>query len=410
MTSLIRALVIAAVACLAACAKTTDAPGGTNTNWLRSCDAADDCSEGASCLCGVCTQTCEDTAECGAIARARCESLSELSCGEGGGAGTSATAACLIACSGDDACGDVEDGRCVSGVCARAAHDAGAPPVSGCGGDGVASGCPCSDPGDQVCLNDGKTYICAAELGAVAWRAMDDGLCSEPDPARCPVEERKSLAACLASAQGCYLQDGGGYCGIGITGLGGEEFALTRAGASVLITDAYTACTRDNECVLVGNDCDGCCGMGSVREDLEDTYTANLQLACADYEGGICDCEPPDVVARCEEGHCAAEPRACYAPDLNDEHAYELGAIGCACPEYANKSICTEHAGLGCEQNGVGFMWAAFEDGPCGDPAPDPTCADGEVRATAIECLDDFGLCWKLESGEYCGVVITIDP
>lgn len=36
---------------------------GTETNWLKSCDADVECGE-LSCLCGVCTQTCSDNADC----------------------------------------------------------------------------------------------------------------------------------------------------------------------------------------------------------------------------------------------------------------------------------------------------------------------------------------------------------
>jgi hypothetical protein len=39
----------------------------TNTNWLRACDKDADCGSALSCLCGVCTVTCESTSECRSV-------------------------------------------------------------------------------------------------------------------------------------------------------------------------------------------------------------------------------------------------------------------------------------------------------------------------------------------------------
>jgi hypothetical protein len=37
---------------------------GTKTNWLKSCDTTAECGESASCVCGICTTTCEVALEC----------------------------------------------------------------------------------------------------------------------------------------------------------------------------------------------------------------------------------------------------------------------------------------------------------------------------------------------------------
>ena len=89
---------------------------------------------------------------------------------------------------------------------------------------------------------------------------------------------------------------------------GPNDFALRRDGALVQITGAYTECTVDADCTLVGTACNGCCDLGAVERALQVTYEQNFTLACEDYRGPICDCEPPDLVAECRDARCAAVP------------------------------------------------------------------------------------------------------
>jgi hypothetical protein len=397
------------IVCLGACAKTVDQPAGTNTNWLQSCDSDADCSDGASCLCDVCTVPCEETTQCGEIASTRCEPLDELSCG----GASAAAAACLTACDGDDECGDVEDGRCVSGVCARTSvspQDAGN--ASGCAVGRPEVDCACPDQGDQVCTEGDTTFICATQSGAAktTWTALAEGLCSEPNPGTCPPAYRKTLPECLADADACYLQESGGYCGFAIEQGGSNPlaFALTRQGAGIQITDVYRECEAHADCELVGTACNGCCNESAIHRGLIDAYTANMATACADYEGAVCDCSFEDLVPRCVDDRCAAIPREniveCYSHAL-PEGAYDADAVGCNCDDYAMKSICTGRYALMCQPSRDSkYAWIAVEDGPCGEPEPDLSCTAGEVRPTPTACLDDFEWCWQLENGEYCGV------
>jgi hypothetical protein len=39
----------------------------TNTNWLRDCDTDSDCGSALSCLCGICTVTCDSTRVCKSV-------------------------------------------------------------------------------------------------------------------------------------------------------------------------------------------------------------------------------------------------------------------------------------------------------------------------------------------------------
>jgi hypothetical protein len=187
-------------------------------------------------------------------------------------------------------------------------------------------------------------------------------------------------------------------------------YQLTRAGSTIQITDAYTACAQHSDCQLVGTSCNGCCAQGAIQSNLNDQYITNMTAACADYEGGVCDCSFEDLVPRCEDDRCAAVPRSelvCYSPEM-PETAYDDGAVGCLCDEHKEKTICMGREALICQPAvDSHYAWVAVEDGPCGEPVPDPDCKGGGVRATATACLDDFFMCWRLDTGEYCGLVDT---
>lgn len=87
---------------------------GTNTNWMVPCDRQADCGDELSCLCGRCTEECENDADCPSgfsctnDAAARLECQGETSQGE-------ATRTCQPDCLPEVGCGD---GRtCQHGVC-----------------------------------------------------------------------------------------------------------------------------------------------------------------------------------------------------------------------------------------------------------------------------------------------------
>jgi hypothetical protein len=190
----------------------------------------------------------------------------------------------------------------------------------------------------------------------------------------------------------------------------GDPLALVRDAGEILLSDAYTACSEHSDCRVVTTSCDGCCQNGAINRGLEVAYAERLSPACEEYSGAFCTCEQPDDVARCEEGNCTAVARSmftCYGPELNEDLAYEPGAVGCSCYDLENKSICTGSTALVCGSEGGGLGWVAVEDGPCGEPEPDLTCAEGELRPTPADCLSDFDRCWRVPSGEYCGVIVT---
>lgn len=325
--SVVTLIVLAWLACFVpGCAKLSESPSlGTNTNWLKACSAHGECTDGRSCLCGVCTLPCSSDGQCGSVHEAtRCAALSEDSCG----GGAASTSACLEGCRSSADCTSLEHSLCRDGLCVPA------PGVS-------------------------------ADSGA-------------PDAG---------------------------------TTTGGSGLELSRSGATVIITDSYTACDTHSDCSLVGTSCNGCCEQGAIHQRLLQSYAQHSEQACADYEGAICDCEPQDLVARCEAGRCRAFERAtldCYSPTRNLERAYDDELVGCTCT-WPDAWVCarpsTRDVALRCTRvpNTSTSAWAAANDGPCAPLPIDQTCSRGAIRASAAACLDEFQTCDLLESGEFCG-------
>jgi hypothetical protein len=196
------------------CTKTTDAPGGTNTNWLE-CKVEADCDPGMSC----------------------------------------------------------RDGKCVPDSAPNASLDAAVPQPDATAGANAGTGGSPSTP--------------AMDAGPDAGR---DG--SMPEP----------------------------------------SYTLERnSDRQVEIGSSYTgACTRDDDCTLVGTGCDGCCQMGAIRADLVDTYQVNFVAACKGYQGPVCTCPMPPLVARCQDNVCRAvemdSADDCFSPTQNFDLANADGA------------------------------------------------------------------------------------
>jgi hypothetical protein len=98
---------------MAACDDGTSQGTNSNTNWLLACDAPADCAGAWDCLCGVCTEACDDSCEATGGVCTRADSLAHtLQCG-----GDEANAVCLRGCEdGGEPC--AADRACIAGVCA----------------------------------------------------------------------------------------------------------------------------------------------------------------------------------------------------------------------------------------------------------------------------------------------------
>lgn len=151
------------LACLtiAACAKSRMTSGGSSeTHFLSQCEAS--CDEGLSCVCGICTEACdEDDA---------CEDLNgQASCEIAAGDACSTARVCDVECSDDDDCTDLSDDHtCDDGRCRAPmiASTAGAGGTSGEGGSGGSSsgaggsGGSTSEPLPTECTTTGlSAYI-----------------------------------------------------------------------------------------------------------------------------------------------------------------------------------------------------------------------------------------------------------
>jgi hypothetical protein len=163
-----------------------------NTNWLSTCDSDDECSDGLSCSCGLCTRECTRSSECGGLTDAVCDTDSDAltaACGRADG-----TNLCLPECSSELSCGAglrCVDARCIPSSIAMvdAGTDAGTacegPNPAGCVQNGCPSGQICRvDPGSGSCTPgscdcDPETgrYLCTEDCGG--------GECVEPTEVAC---------------------------------------------------------------------------------------------------------------------------------------------------------------------------------------------------------------------------------
>jgi hypothetical protein len=165
---------IAFVALVSCAASSDPAPTMGNTNWLHACDADDDCSDGLSCECRVCTRVCTESSDCSGLPGAVCELQPDaLSCG------ANATDALCVrsdagACEGD-AC-QIDDAGLDSGSDAGGDGDGGSDVDTGHdgGGDAGRDAGPtaCEDPAPQGCAAtgcpDGQRCDTTGEHGCVS--------------------------------------------------------------------------------------------------------------------------------------------------------------------------------------------------------------------------------------------------
>lgn len=83
----------------------------SNTNWLVSCEADQQCSGSLRCYCGQCTQPCAQDDQCSLLSGAVCAASGEGVCG----AQASPGGLCVLNCSVDAQCGT--DFSCNAGQC-----------------------------------------------------------------------------------------------------------------------------------------------------------------------------------------------------------------------------------------------------------------------------------------------------
>ena len=98
---------------LAACGGVAGVSSNSETHFLGFCSEGD-CDDGLSCICGVCTVTCDPAASCVALnPNAICTQPSPAACGD-----DTEPSVCDVDCEGDGECASLGSSyRCQAGVC-----------------------------------------------------------------------------------------------------------------------------------------------------------------------------------------------------------------------------------------------------------------------------------------------------
>ncbi len=215
----------------------TSGNSGSNTNWLRTCTDADDCSDGYDCLCGVCTSACEIEGDGCSQDAAQCTALSKVGCAPD----DDHESACLPNCSDDAGCESFGDGlACETGVCvAKTALDVPADPPEHLDLPDLE---PLSGP---ATLTLGGDSPCVTREGRVwCWGSNQAGQAAQPpSDQHAPIAEIDGLegvARIVAGGQHkCALtEDGRVYCwGVNDRGQAGSESAPEMT-CSLLVLDS----------------------------------------------------------------------------------------------------------------------------------------------------------------------------
>lgn len=153
MGPLLRIAFISFSLATAGCADSNSSSGAGESQYLKACDAL--CGTGLSCVCGVCTTTCDGSDDCrGRHAASSCVANGAASCGA-----TGEPSVCDFDCTSDGQCESLGDGfECIGGFCRGPHVNTGDSPSAG-DGDGVSgSGGQRGDgDGDGVGGSDGDT-------------------------------------------------------------------------------------------------------------------------------------------------------------------------------------------------------------------------------------------------------------
>ena len=206
----------------------TESSSGSNTNWISICTDDDDCSNGYSCLCGVCTSGCELEADDCQAAGAQCTELAAVGCKSR----DDYENACLPTCAEDEDCDSFGDNlACEAGVCiADTGLDEPPVPIEDLKLPDLE---PLSGPaslalgGDSPCVTrDGRVWCWGSNRAGQA--AQPPGDQNVPIAELEELEELEGVAELVAGGQHkCALtEDGRVYCwGLNDRGQVGPESA-----------------------------------------------------------------------------------------------------------------------------------------------------------------------------------------
>lgn len=103
---------------------------------------------------------------------------------------------------------------------------------------------------------------------------------------------------------------------------------VARPAATMQPTTAEQACATDDDCVVVGNSCDGC-GCGTVvNRGSQAAYEQRLRTQCRNYRGAVCETSCPIIIPRCYAGRCdvSVAERTDLLPMAGDPAGLSSGA------------------------------------------------------------------------------------
>lgn len=288
---------------VAACGGASSVSSNSETHFLGLC-SANECGEGLSCICGVCTVTCDPAASCGALnANAICTTPSSSSCGD-----DTQPSVCDVDCDDDSECASLgDDFRCLAGVCRPpgCVHE-GRIYQEGARFDNDCNTCTCRANGELTC-----TRI-----------ACEDGC--EYDGQRYALGEnfpdRDGCNTCTCTEDGVACTDAAcaGTCEYnGTTYDIGDDFPAT---------DGCNHCSCSEDGVLCSEI--GC--VGPTCEYSGGTYTIGDEFP-ADDTCNTCTCTVDGVV--CTDAACTGCQVGDRFYDYGDSYLAEDGCNTCSCSE-----------------------------------------------------------------------------
>ena len=319
---------------LGACGGAAGVTSNSETHFLGLC-AEDSCGDGLSCICGVCTVTCDPARSCGALhPDAICTVRSSSSCGD-----AAEPSVCDVDCDDDDKCSSLgSDYRCQDGFCRP----------QGCSYDGQSYGigedfpatdgcntCTCSEDGvlcseigcTTTCEYDGTTYDVGEEFPAVD--GCNSCSCNE-DGVACTLIDCGSSGTCEYDGTTYDIgeefpaTDGCNTCGCTEDGVLCTEIGCLPpttceyGGTTYDVGEEFPAADGCNACgctedgvVCTDSACAEGCQVGDRFYEYGDSFLADdgCNSCYCDEEGGGCgqsDCSRPECLMPFEVGECDA--------------------------------------------------------------------------------------------------------
>lgn len=361
-------------------ARSTDATD-TKTNWLTHCEEDDECSDGLSCLCGVCSKACEESEECLTLeARARCFEVSHCGAADGVCALNEST---LFESSSPTAPTEApSSGGENSAISA-------AQPASSTSENGEVTGPQptCRDEADYVALGKECERIDYDCLEGTRHFTDDCGCGCEPLPECEPNRDYVVYGSCEGIDYMCEAGEIGftDQCGCGC--------------------EPNSACDPDRAYVAYGETC-------NVIDFICEQNDQQFSDECG------CGCEPRNPACTADPSTYVASGDACDVADIGCSTATQWfeDACGCGCELRPECSPDVEYIddNPSCDEYAACNSGEVLAKDVCGCfCAPDPSCSDPnrnyvstdvaycqtanvECADTDLEFLNDCGCgCWS---------------